>query len=70
MEFCDICGKERNDLNKFYWGFFKIEYEPDKWIEVCPECQKRFLQASNIYNLDRTPLIELEKEIKNKRRVR
>lgn len=70
MERCVLCNKERNDLGRLYWGFFKVEYEPDKWIIVCPECQTRFLKASNVYSVNRTPLIEMEKEIKNKVRRR
>lgn len=63
---CELCDKETDSLNKLYWGFFKSYYEEDKWINVCKDCQKRFLQASNIYNINRTPLIEMEKDIKKK----
>ena len=63
---CDICEKETENLNKFYWGFFNSEYEPDKWVNACEECRLRFIKASNVYNFNRTPLIEMEKEIKKK----
>lgn len=67
---CNICGKETKKIVPFYWGFFKSEYEPEKWINACPDCCIRFQQASNIYPVNRTPLIELEKEIKVKVRRR
>lgn len=67
---CDICKRKDQKTTPFYYGFFKVEYEPDKWISACQECQTKFLQASNLYSINRTPLIELEKNIKKKVRVR
>ena len=67
---CNICDKEKEKLHKFYWGFFKSEYEPDKWLMACESCQLRFLKASGVYCANRTPLIEMEKEIKTKVRKR
>lgn len=67
---CDICEKEKDNLKKFYWGFFKSEYEPEKWIEICDECCLKFIKASNVYCVNRTPLIEMENEIKKKVRKR
>lgn len=67
---CDICDKETNELVKFYWGFFKTEYEPEKWINACSECTLKFQKASNIYMRNRTPLIEMENKIKSKVRRR
>ena len=70
---CDICNKETNKTIPFYWGFFKTNYEPDKWINSCEKCSKRFIQASNIYNLNKEELIKLEQEIKenqNKRQIK
>lgn len=66
---CDICDKE-TELQKFYWGFFKSEYEPAKWIFICEDCRTEFLKASNIANTNRTPLIEFENKIKKKVRSR
>ncbi len=67
---CDICGKEVSKTIPFYWGFFKTNYEKEKWINACENCQTKFLQASNLYSINRTPLIELEKNIKKKVRRR
>lgn len=67
---CDICERKVDKTIPFYYGFFKSEYEPEKWVNTCKECQIKFLQASNIYKIDRTPLIELEKNIKKKVRRR
>lgn len=66
---CDICDKEA-ELQKFYWGFFKSEYESAKWIFVCEDCRTEFLKASNIANTNRMPLIEFENKIKQKVKVR
>lgn len=63
---CLLCKEEKETLKNFYWGFFSNEYEKDKWILLCDECCLKFLKASNIYNFNRTPLIEMEKEIKKK----
>lgn len=71
MERCVLCNKERNDLGRLYWRFFKVEYEPDKWIIVCPDCCRKFQRASFGYAYDRTPLIEMERKIiKNKKKLR
>lgn len=67
---CFLCEKDSEKLKKFYWGFFKGDYEPDKWIEICDDCCLKFIKASNIYNFNRTPLIEMENEIKQKVRLR
>jgi hypothetical protein len=67
---CFLCEKEVENLNKFYWGFFNTAYEPEKWIYICDECQLKFIKASNVYNFNRTPLIEMEKTIKKKVRKR
>ena len=67
---CDICEREVDKTIPFYYGFFKSEYEPEKWINACEKCQTKFLQASNLYSINRTPLIELEKNIKKKVRRR
>lgn len=67
---CDICEREVEKTIPFYWGFFKTEYEPKKWIEICDECCLKFIKASNVYCVNRTPLIEMENEIKKKVRLR
>ena len=67
---CLLCEKEKETLKKFYWGFFSISYEEDKWIQLCDDCCLKFLKASNVYCANRTPLIEMEKEIKKKVRKR
>ena len=69
---CDICEEEKEGLIPFYWGFFKTEYEPEKWIMACPDCCREFQRASFGYSYDRTPLIEMEKNIENnvKKKVR
>lgn len=65
-KYCELCGNQSKQVLKFYWGFFKSEYEPDKWVNICSDCQERFLQASNVYSLNRTPLIEMESDIKKR----
>lgn len=67
---CDVCGKKTEKIGKLYWGFFSSQYEPEKWVNACEECQTKFLQASNLYSINRTPLIELEQNIKKKVRRR
>ena len=69
---CDICEEEKDNLIPFYWGFFKTEYEPDKWVMACSDCCREFQRASFGYSYDRTPLIEMEKNIENnvKKKVR
>ncbi len=67
---CDICGKEKETLHKFYWGFFTTEYEPEKWVNACEECQREFQKASSVYCVNRTPLIEMEQRIKKRVRKR
>ncbi len=64
---CDICNKETKTI-PFYWGFFKTEYEPEKWINACSDCCKNFLRASNYSNVSKEPLKQMENNIK--RRVR
>lgn len=63
---CEICNKEKQNLHKFYWGFFNTEYDPDKWIMACKDCQTNFLKASNVYCMNKNPLIEMEQQIKKK----
>lgn len=63
-ETCELCGKQNTNVIKFYWGFFDSEYNPDKWINICDKCQTRFLKASNVYSLNREPLMEMESDIK------
>lgn len=67
---CDICEKEVEKTIPLYWGFFKSEYEPEKWVNACPDCCKKFQQASSVYCVNRTPLIEFEQEIKEKVKIR
>lgn len=70
---CDICEKEVSKTIPFYWGFFKTNYEKEKWINACENCTRKFQQASNIYNLNKEELIKLEQEIKenqNKRQIK
>lgn len=62
---CDICKKERKVI-PFYWGFFKTEYEPEKWIKACPSCCREFLRASNAYNFDKEPLKKMEQKIRRR----
>ena len=66
---CDICEKEKKTI-PFYWGFFKTEYEPDKWVNACSECCRNFLRASTGYNFNKEPLINMEQQIKHKTRKR
>lgn len=68
---CGICGREVDKTIPFYYGFFKTEYEPEKWTQACDECCRDFQRASFGYSYDRTPLIEIERKIiKNKKKVR
>lgn len=68
---CNVCEREVKQTIPFYYGFFKSEYEPEKWVNACPDCCKEFQRASFGYSYDRTPLIEMEKKIiKNKKKVR
>lgn len=70
---CEICQKEVEKTIPFYWGFFKTEYEPEKWVQACPDCCRRFQRASNGYNYNRKPLMEMERQIINniqKKKVR
>lgn len=69
---CDICGEEKEKVIPFYWGFFKSEYEPEKWINACEDCCREFQRASFGYSYNRTPLIEMENKIKEnvKKKVR
>nr|DAL65810.1 MAG TPA_asm: hypothetical protein [Caudoviricetes sp.] len=60
---CDICEREVKKTIPFYYGFFKSEYEPEKWIEACDECCRDFQRASFGYLYERTPLIEMERKI-------
>lgn len=64
---CDICNRKTKTI-PFYWGFFKTEYEPEKWVNACSDCCKNFLRASNYSNVSKEPLKEMENKIK--RRVR
>lgn len=70
---CDICERDVEKIIPFYYGFFKSEYEPEKWVNACPDCCKEFQRASFGYSYDRTPLIEMEHKIiknVNKKRAR
>lgn len=60
---CDVCEREVEKTILFYYGFFKVEYEPDKWVNACPNCCRKFQKASHGYKYDRTPLIEMEQQI-------
>lgn len=62
---CNICNQEKEKTIPFYWGFFKTKYEPEKWINACEKCCRRFQKASHTYSHNRTELLELEQEIKN-----
>ena len=61
---CDICEREVEKTIPFYWGFFKTEYEPEKWVNACPDCCRKFQRASHGYNYNRNELIEFEAKIK------
>ena len=65
---CDICNKNVDKVIPFYYDFFSTEYKPEKWINICPECSKKFLQLSNSSN--RNGLVEMENKITNKPRKR
>lgn len=39
---CDICEEEKEGLIPFYWGFFKSEYEPEKWVMTCLAVAENF----------------------------
>lgn len=70
---CAICERDVKKTIPFYYGFFKSEYEPEKWVNACPNCCKEFQRASFGYSYDRTPLIEMEQKIienVNKSKVR
>lgn len=62
---CDICEEEVSKTIPFYWGFFKTNYEKEKWINACENCTRKFQQASHLYKIDRTKLLELEQTIKH-----
>ena len=40
---CLLCDNEEG--HKFYWGFFKSEYDPSKWCYLCNRCRREFLRA-------------------------
>lgn len=61
---CDICEQEKEKVIPFYWGFFKTSYEPEKWINACEKCCRRFQKASHLYAYHREELLNLEQEIK------
>lgn len=65
---CDICGREVDKTIPFYYGFFKSEYEPEKWVKACQWCCREFLRASNGYNFNKEPLKKMEHKIKIRRR--
>lgn len=60
---CDVCEREVENTIPFYYGFFKSEYEPEKWVKACSDCCKEFQRASFGYAYDRTQLIEMERKI-------
>lgn len=61
---CLLCGKKENVI-KFYYGFWKSEYEPEKWCYLCDKCIRRFLVASSMASSTgkKDKLIELENDI-------
>lgn len=65
---CGICGEERDDLIRFYWGFFTTEYEPEKWIYACTNCTRQFQRASSSSPRSKEELKEIETKILRRRK--
>lgn len=72
--YCNICKKEKreNELHKFYWEFWSTDYDETKWTLACDECRKGFLKASSYaqWTGKKNELIDIENNIKERRRVR
>ena len=60
---CGICGEEQDDLIRFYWGFFRTEYEPEKWIYACTDCVRQFQRASSSSPRSKEELQKIEDKI-------
>ena len=65
---CGICGEEKEKLIRFYWGFFKTEYEPEKWIYACTDCARRYQRACGNSVKDRVELKNIENQIIRRRK--
>ena len=67
---CEICGETPKRLHKFYWGFFKTEYDPNKWALVCDNCRNNFLKESSYAQCTgkKDGLIEIENKIRVRRK--
>ena len=65
---CDICGEEKDNLIRFYWGFFKTEYEPEKWVCACKGCIRRYQRACGNSYKDRIELKNIEAQIIRRRK--
>lgn len=65
---CGICGKEQDDLIRFYWGFFRTEYEPEKWIYACKDCIRNYQRACGNSVKDRIELKNIENQIIRRRK--
>lgn len=61
---CLLCEEEKT--HKFYWEFFKTEYDESKWCYLCEKCITRFLKASNVYSNDNSELWIMYREIEAK----
>ena len=64
---CLLCGNEEKVI-KFYYGFWKTEYEPEKWCYLCNECTRKFQQYSHICHIKnrKDELLEFEEQIVRK----
>ena len=65
---CLLC-KSHDGVVKFYYGFWKVEYEPHKWCFLCKDCALTFLKLSSYCDVTRKkePLKDFEREIVNER---
>lgn len=63
MEACNCCGREEDNLLKFYYGFFDGDYNPEHWCKICKGCQKKFLNARLSSMRHRELLVEMQNDI-------
>ena len=64
---CLLCGNKEKVI-KFYYGFWKSEYEPEKWCYLCQQCIRDFLSYSHICHIKNRndELLDFEEEIVRK----
>ena len=64
---CLLCGNDENVI-KFYYGFWKSEYEPEKWCYLCNKCTRIFQEYSHICHIRnrKDELLDFEEQIVRK----